>query len=106
MFRRGICRSGLQSVASRSAALCMADNTLSCEFRRPHNGQVSELAEVNHFMDPQKAADMSKLSDRWIVDCNDFGVWVDTTTWVHQRESAGVDPSGHVQKTCDGSREH
>ena len=32
---------------------------------RPHDGQVSEFAEVNHFRDPQKAADMSKLYDRW-----------------------------------------
>ena len=32
--------------------------------RRPHNGQVTEFAEVNHFSDPQKAADMSKLHDR------------------------------------------
>ena len=32
---------------------------------RPHSGQVSDFAEVNHFRDPQKAADMSKLNDRW-----------------------------------------
>ena len=30
---------------------------------RPHNGQVPEFAEVNHFRDPQKAADMSILCD-------------------------------------------
>ena len=44
---------------------------------RPHNGQVSEFAEVNHFRDTQKAADMLTLYDRWepeIVDGNDFGV--------------------------------
>ena len=75
MVRRGICRSGLQSVASRCAALCVADNTPSCEIRRekpderlrgrPHNGQVSESTEVNHFRDAQKAADMSKLYEWW-----------------------------------------
>ena len=32
---------------------------------RPHNGQVSEFAEMNHFRDPQKAAEMSKVYDRW-----------------------------------------
>ena len=31
---------------------------------RPHTGQVSEFVEVNHFSDPQKAADTSKLYDR------------------------------------------
>ena len=32
---------------------------------RPHNGQESEFAQVNHFGDPQKAGNMSKLYGRW-----------------------------------------
>ena len=42
---------------------------------RPQNGQVPEFAEVNHFRDPQKAADTSKLYDRWSLrlNGNDFG---------------------------------
>ena len=31
---------------------------------RPHSGQVSEFAELNHFRDPQKAGDTSKLYGR------------------------------------------
>ena len=33
--------------------------------RRPHNGQVSDFAEVIHFRDPQKTAGTSKLYDWW-----------------------------------------
>ena len=32
---------------------------------RSHNGQVSEFAELNHFREPKKAGDMSKLHDEW-----------------------------------------
>ena len=73
---------------------------------RPPNNQVAEFAELNHFRDPQKAADTSKLYDRWslVVWMGTILVSVDTT-WVHQRGSAGVDPHGDVQKTCDLSRE-
>ena len=32
---------------------------------RPYQGQVAEFAEVVHFRDPGKAADMPKLDDQW-----------------------------------------
>ena len=38
---------------------------------RQHGGQVAEFAEVVHFRDPGKAADMPKLDDRWSV-----GLWL------------------------------
>ena len=38
---------------------------------RPHQGQVAEFAEVVHFRDPGKAADMPKLDDRW-----NLGLWL------------------------------
>ena len=38
---------------------------------RPYQGQVAEFAEVVHFRDPGKAADMPKLDDRWSL-----GLWL------------------------------
>ena len=38
---------------------------------RPYGGQVAEFAEVVHFRDLQKAADMPKLDDRWSL-----GLWL------------------------------
>ena len=38
---------------------------------RPYQGQVAEFAEVVHFRDPRKAADMPKLDDRWSL-----GLWL------------------------------
>ena len=38
---------------------------------RPYQGQVAEFAEVVHFRDPGKAADMPKLDDRW-----NLGLWL------------------------------
>ena len=38
---------------------------------RPCQGQVAEFAEVVHFRDAGKAADMPKLDDRWIL-----GLWL------------------------------
>ena len=46
--------------------------------RRPLNSQVSEFAEVNHFRDPQKAADKSKLYDRWSLR-----LWMGTVSGGH-----------------------
>ena len=53
----------------------MADHALSGEVRwktpyerlrgRPYQRQVAEFAEVVHFRDPGKAADVPKLDDRW-----------------------------------------
>ena len=38
---------------------------------RPYQGQVAEFAEVVHFRDPGKAADMPKLDARWSL-----GLWL------------------------------
>ena len=38
---------------------------------RQYGGRVAEFAEVVHFTDPRKAADMPKLDDRWSV-----GLWL------------------------------
>ncbi|CAK0820598.1 unnamed protein product, partial [Prorocentrum cordatum] len=38
---------------------------------RPYKGQIAEFGEVVHCRDPQKAADMPKLDDRWRL-----GVWL------------------------------
>ena len=38
---------------------------------RRYQGQVAEFAEVVHFRDPGKAADMPKLDDRW-----NLGLWL------------------------------
>ena len=38
---------------------------------RTYQGQVAEFAEVVHFRDPGKAADMPKLDDRW-----NLGLWL------------------------------
>ena len=45
----------------------MSDGKTPCErlHRRPFQGQVAEFAEVVHFRDLGKAADMPKLDDRW-----------------------------------------
>ena len=39
--------------------------------KRPYQGQMAEFAEVVHFRDPGKAADMPKLDDRW-----NLGLWL------------------------------
>ena len=38
---------------------------------RPYQGQVAEFAEVEHFRDSEKAADMPNLDDRWSL-----GLWL------------------------------
>ena len=59
---------------------------------RPYQGQVAEFAEVVHFRDPGKAADMPE-SD-----------WHQTsTTLALRQESAGVDPSGGAQRSNAGT---
>ena len=56
---------------------------------RPYQGQVAEFAEVVHFRDPGKAADMPKLDDRW-----NLGLWLErawrqtSTMWGLQQEFA------------------
>ena len=68
MVRKGICGSGLQSVAvMRHCAWQMTHRHVRSDGKkqiewprgRPHSGQVSEFAEVNHFRDPQKADEWS-----------------------------------------------
>ena len=39
---------------------------------RQYGDQVAEFAEVVHFRDPGKAADMPKLDDRW-----NLGLWLE-----------------------------
>ena len=53
---------------------------------RPYQGQVAEFAEVVHFRDPGKAADMPKLDDRWNL-CGWERGWRQTSTmWGLQQE--------------------
>ena len=51
-----------------------SDGKTPCERLRgrPDQGQVAEFAEVVHFRDPGKAADMPKLDDRW-----NLGLWLE-----------------------------
>ena len=67
---------------------------------RPYGGQVAEFAEVVHFGDPQKAVDVPKFDDRWSL-----GLWLGKELGVggvHRPESAGVGPSGGVQRISAG----
>ena len=50
-----------------------SDGKTSCErlHERPYQEQMAEFAEVVHFRDPGKAADMPKLDDRW-----NLGLWL------------------------------
>ena len=69
---------------------------------RPYQGQAAEFAEVVHFRDPRRAADMPKLDDRW-----NLGLWLGkslaSTMWGLQQEFAGVDPSGGAQRNNAGT---
>ena len=66
---------------------------------------MPEFAEVNHFRDTQRDAGTSKLYDEWSLRLWMETILVSDATGVHQREFEGVDPSGNVQKTYDGSKE-
>ena len=73
-----------------------------CERRRgrPYQGQVAEFSEVVHIRDLGKAADMLKLDDRWNLGL----AWHQTsTTLALGQESAGIDPSGGVQRSNAGT---
>ena len=65
---------------------------------------MAEFAEVVHFRDPGKAADMPKLDDRW-----NLGLWLGKSLASDehfvglQQEFAGVDPSGDAQRNNAGT---
>ena len=65
---------------------------------RQSRGRVPECVEVDHFRDTQRVAGTSKLCDEWSLR-----LWMeqmlvsDGHHGVHQREFAGVDPSGNPE---------
>ena len=72
---------------------------------RPYQGQVAEFAEVVHFRDPGKGADMPKLDDR-----RKLGLWlgkslaseehyVDTSAEVRLRSVVNRGIRRHITKT-------
>ena len=112
---RRVCGIGPQDVAIPGAALCVADHALyqvksdgktSYERLRgrPCQGQVADFAEVVHFRDPGKAADMPKLDDRWSL-----GLWLGkslhqtSTTLALRQDFEGVDPSGGARRNNAGT---
>ena len=68
---------------------------------RPYQGQPAEFAVVVHFRDPQTAADMPKLDDRWNLGLllGKSLASVGALRWNIGQGCAGVDPSGHAQRT-------
>ena len=64
-----------------------SDGQTPCERLRgrPYQGQVAEIAEVVHFIDPGKAADMPKLDDRW-----NLGLWLGKSLASDERSQVSI----------------
>ena len=93
----------------------LPDAVLHCAWQMTHRHvrsdrkkQIERIrgVEVDHFRDAQRAAGTSKLYDEWSLRLWMEQILVsDGHHGVHQREFAGVDPSGNAQKTWDWLRE-